>query len=87
MRFVPIKSIEQQGQLMVHRARYGFVEQFTATLNRIRGQLSEMGVVLPLKAVAELAMGMTLPAVASSALGWVCCRGSAVRALHRGQLL
>ncbi len=32
MRFVPIKSIEQQGQLLVHRARQGFVEQRTATL-------------------------------------------------------
>ncbi|MDP3167006.1 MAG: IS110 family transposase [Hydrogenophaga sp.] len=50
MRFVPIKSIEQQGQLLVHRARQGFVEQRTATLNRIRGLLSELGIVLPLKA-------------------------------------
>ena len=31
MRFVPIKTIEQQGQLMVHRARQGFVEQRTAS--------------------------------------------------------
>jgi hypothetical protein len=37
MRFVPIKSIEQQGPLMAHRARQGFVEQRTATFNRIRG--------------------------------------------------
>ena len=50
MRFVPIKSEEQQARLMVHRARQGFVEQRTATLNRIRGLLSEFGVVLPLKA-------------------------------------
>ena len=50
MRFVPVKSLEQQGQLMVHRARQGFVEQRTATLNRIRGLLSELGIVLPLKA-------------------------------------
>ena len=26
MRFVPIKSADQQGQLMVHRARQGFIE-------------------------------------------------------------
>ena len=45
MRFVPHKSIEQQGQLMVHRTRQGFVEQRTATLNRIRGLLSELGIV------------------------------------------
>lgn len=50
MRFVPPKSIDQQGRLMVHRARQGFVEARTATLNRIRGLLSEVGVVLPLKA-------------------------------------
>lgn len=50
LRFVPIKNEEQQSRLMVHRARQGFVEQRTATLNRIRGLLSEFGIVLPLKA-------------------------------------
>jgi len=50
MRFVPAKSLDQQSRLMVHRARQGFVEQRTATLNRIRGLLSEFGIVLPLKA-------------------------------------
>jgi transposase len=35
---------------MVHRARQGFVAQRTATINRIRGLLSEFGIVLPLKA-------------------------------------
>jgi transposase len=50
MRFVPIKTEAQQAQLCVHRARQGFVEQRTATINRIRGLLSEFGVVLPLKA-------------------------------------
>ncbi|WP_137896295.1 IS110 family transposase [Ramlibacter sp. 2FC] len=50
MRFVPAKSLQQQSHLMVHRARQGFVEQRTATLNRIRGLLSEFGIVLPLKA-------------------------------------
>lgn len=50
MRFVPPKSLDQQSRLMVHRARQGFVEQRAATLNRIRGLLSEFGIVLPLKA-------------------------------------
>lgn len=50
MRFVPVKSAERQGRLMVHRARQGFVEQRTATLNRIRDLLSEVGIVLPLTA-------------------------------------
>ena len=50
MRFVPVKTVEQQSRLMAHRAREGYVQQRTATLNRIRGLLSEFGVVLPLKA-------------------------------------
>ena len=50
MRFVPIKSLEQQAWLAVHRMRQAYVEQRTATINRIRGLLSEFGYVLPLKA-------------------------------------
>ena len=50
MRFVPIKTEQQQAQLMVHRARQGFVTERTACINRIRGLLTELGVVLPLKA-------------------------------------
>lgn len=50
MRFVPLKTLDQQAQLSVHRVRQGFIEQRTATFNRIRGLLSEFGVVLPLKA-------------------------------------
>ena len=45
-----IKSEDQQSRLMVHRARQGFVEARTATINRIRGLLAEFGVVLPQKA-------------------------------------
>ena len=50
MRFVPVKSIEQQARLMVHRARQGYVEARTACINRLRGLISELGIVLPLKA-------------------------------------
>lgn len=50
MRFVPVKTEDQQARLMVHRARQGFVTTRTATINRIRGLLAEFGVVLPLKA-------------------------------------
>ena len=73
MRFVPIKSIEQQGQLMVHRARQGFVEQRTATFNRIRGLLSELGIVLPLKAAVVRREAMArledLPGWANTVIG------------------
>jgi transposase len=50
MRLVPVKTEDQQSRLMVHRARQGFVETRTAVINRIRGLLSEFGIVLPLKA-------------------------------------
>jgi transposase len=73
MRFVPPKSIEQQCQLMVHRARQGFVAQRTATLNRIRGLLSELGIVLPLKAATVRREAMAqledLPSWANTVIG------------------
>jgi transposase len=50
MRFVPVKTEEQQSRLMVHRVRQALVTARTATINRIRGLLAEFGVVLPLKA-------------------------------------
>jgi transposase len=50
MRFVPVKTMEQQALLTLHRVRQGFVSERTATINRLRGLLSEFGVVLPLRA-------------------------------------
>jgi transposase len=47
MRFVPIKTIEQQSQLFIHRAQQGYVSERTALVNRMRGLLSELGIVLP----------------------------------------
>ena len=47
MRFVPVKSQEQQAVLSLQRVRQGFVEERTATINRIRGLLLEFGVALP----------------------------------------
>lgn len=51
MRFVPLKSAEQQALLAMHRVRQGFVVERTALINRLRGLLSEFGVVLPLRSV------------------------------------
>jgi len=48
MRFVAIKSVEQQAALCVHRLRQGLVEERTALINRMRGLLTEFGVVAPL---------------------------------------
>jgi transposase len=47
MRFVPIKSIEQQAILSVHRVRQGMVKARTAQANQIRGLLGEFGLVIP----------------------------------------
>ena len=46
MRFVPVKSVEQQAVLAVHRLRQGLVEERTALANRLRGLLAEYGVVI-----------------------------------------
>lgn len=45
MRFVPVKTAEQQGIMSLHRMREGFKEERTACINRIRGVLSEFGLV------------------------------------------
>ncbi len=47
MRFVPIKNIEQQTVLALHRVRQGFVKARTAQANQIRGLLSEFGLNIP----------------------------------------
>jgi transposase len=51
MRFVPVKSVDQQAMLTLHRVRLSFVEEGTATITRIRGLLAEFGVVLPQRVV------------------------------------
>ena len=51
MRFVPVKEEHQQSILCLHRTRQGFVEERTATYNRLRGLVSEFGIVLPQKVV------------------------------------
>jgi transposase len=50
MRFVPLKGEDEQARLCVHRVRQGFVEERTAIINRLRGLLSEFGIILPQKA-------------------------------------
>lgn len=47
MRYVAVKTVEQQAILSVHRARQGFVKARTAQANQLRGLLSEFGIVLP----------------------------------------
>jgi transposase len=47
MRFVPIKNLEQQSVLALHRVRQGFVRARTAQANQIRGLMGEYGLVVP----------------------------------------
>jgi transposase len=45
MRFVPMKTVEQQGLLMAHRARSLLVRQRTMLANALRAHLAELGFV------------------------------------------
>jgi transposase len=47
MRFVAVKSAEQQAALSLHRTRDLLVRQRTQLVNMIRGMLAEFGIVLP----------------------------------------
>jgi len=46
MRFVPVKSEEQQATLMLHGARELLVSQRTALINALRGHFAEFGIVV-----------------------------------------
>ena len=46
MRFVPLKSPQQQAELAVHRIRRRLIGQRTALINQLRGLLAEHGLVL-----------------------------------------
>src|SRR3974390_3164478 len=45
MRFVAVKSAEQQGQLMQHRTRDLLMRQQTQVINALRAHLAELGIV------------------------------------------
>jgi transposase len=47
MRFVPVKSIEQQARLAWHRVREGDKAESLSVSNRLRGLLAEFGVIVP----------------------------------------
>ena len=44
MRFVAVKSAEQQGQSMLLKTRDFFLEQRTQTMNALRGHLAKFGI-------------------------------------------
>lgn len=47
MRFVPVKSADQQAMLCLHRVRSALIKDRTAMINQLRGLLSEFGIVMP----------------------------------------
>ena len=57
MRFVPVKSVDQQVRLSWHRVREGYKAEALATSNRLRGLLAEFGVVV---AQSDAALRRTL---------------------------
>src|SRR5215212_5755082 len=77
MRYVAIKSPEQQAVLMLHRTRELLVRQRTMLVNALRGHLAEYGIIAPqglpsvpkLMNLAEKARGAALPELA-----WRCIR-------------
>jgi transposase len=50
MRFVPVKSVEQQAVCSLHTSRQFLVVQRTALINHCRGILTEFGIVMPVGA-------------------------------------
>jgi transposase len=54
MRYVPVKNVEQQAVLSLHRVRQGFVAARTAQANQIRALLGEFGLVIP-QGIAHIA--------------------------------
>lgn len=53
MRFVPVKSEQQQSGLMLHRSRQLLVRQRTMLANAIRGHMAELGISRPRGAMAR----------------------------------
>jgi transposase len=81
MRFVAMKSAEQQAALSLHRTRNLLVKQRTQLVNMIRGLLAEFGIDIPegleraLGLAREIAAKETtpdVPAVAMQILGLLC---------------
>lgn len=66
MKFVPIKQIEQQDMLFIHRARELVVKQRTSSGNQMRGLLAEYGIIIP-KGLAHIRK--QLPAIIENLSG------------------
>lgn len=83
MRFVAVKSAEQQAALSLHRTRSLLVKQRTQIVNMIRGQLAEFGIDIPqglgralglARQIAAKQATPEVPAMASQVLGLLCAQ-------------
>ncbi len=87
MRFAPIKSVDQQAVLMLHRSRELLVKQRTMLINAVRGHCSELGItasqgaarVNNLVVMIEASDDALLPAFAREALGVLIAQLQAVK--------
>ena len=76
MRFVPVKSADQQAALLHHRARDLLVRQRTMLINALRGHLGKFGIIAPvgrhrmvdLVSALQAAGDVDVPALAREAL-------------------
>ncbi len=77
MRFVPIKSAEQQAMLMLHKTREQLTKQRTMNVNALRGHLSEFGLVVAKgienvkELIASAATDATLPTAAKTCVTFI----------------
>jgi transposase len=88
MRFVPVKTPEQQAVLLLHRARDLLVRQRTGLVNAIRGHMAEFGIVAPQGVarvqdlvallVGDSEEGAKLPALARCALRMLAAETAAL---------
>lgn len=92
MRFVPVKSVDQQGVLVLHRTRHLLSRQRTMAGNALRGALAEFGIVAGqgVKGLRELVAGLAqapIPEAARAALSLLAVQwgnlDSAVAKLER----
>ena len=90
MRFVPVKTIDQQARLSWHRVREGYKAEHLAIGNRLRGLLAEFGVTIPKsdaalrRALADLDGYRELPAEFKELLRSLAGHWNVVRAAMAG---
>lgn len=92
MRFVPVKSAEQQATLMLHKTRELLTKQRTMNVNALRGHLLEFGLAAPkgienVEGLIEQAGAADLPEAAKDGVsviaGQIAALDAAIRALEK----